>query len=226
MARILGYDSPEELMNSVSNIGKQIYADPGQRDNTLRLLEQSDSVSNYECRFRRKDGSIIWGVLQVRGFRDTAGRLIRTEGLLEDISERKQALESLRASEKKFRELYEGSRDGYAMTDITGRFIECNSAFCEMTGYTVEKLQTLTYPDITPEKHHETERELLKNQALKRGYTDVYETEIIKKDGTVFPAESRVHLIRNEAGEPAGFWGFIRDISEKKKLQAEAMLQV
>lgn len=223
MARILGYDSPEELKRKVTDIGSQQYVNPRQRDEYLRILEKQDSISNYECQLYRKDGSIIWAILQVRAFRDENGMLTHMEGVLQDISERKHAEAELRESEKKYRELYEGSRDGYMMMNINGCFLECNSSFCEMLGYTLEELRQLTYSDITPEKWFKQEMELLKKQTIERGYTDVYEKEYVRKDGLIFPVEMRVYSIRNRGGNHSGYWGFVRDITEKKTLQADAM---
>ncbi|NNG00375.1 MAG: PAS domain S-box protein [Desulfobacteraceae bacterium] len=223
MAQILGYDSPEDLINSVTNIEKQHYVDPHQREEYLRLLGENDLISHYECQFYKKDGTKIWGVTQVRGFRDDQGKLTRLEGILQDISERKQAEIELRESEEKYRQLYEGSRDGYVMTDTLDNFIECNSSFCEMLGYTLEELRQMTYPQITPEKYHDWETQLLQKETLERGYTDVYEKDYIRKDGTVFPVEMRAYLMRPQKDKATGFWAFVRDITERKKLQAEAM---
>lgn len=223
MAHILGYDTPDEMIQSVTNIELQHYVDPNQRNEYLDLLKEKDFISNYECQFYRKDGSIIWGVLQVRAFRDAYGRLTRLEGLLQDITERKTAEAELRESAEKYRQLYEGSRDGYVMTDIDGRFIECNSSYCEMLDYTLDELKQLKYSMITPEKWHNWEIELLREQTISRGYTDVYEKEYIRKDGHIFPVEMRAYIIHDNDGTPTGFWAYVRDITERKKLQAEAM---
>ena len=60
---------------------------------------------------------------------------------------------------------------------------------------------------------------LLKSRCLRSGYSDIYEKEYIRKDGTVFPVELRAALIRDEAGNPAGMWAIIRDISERKIIE-------
>ncbi len=223
-AHILGYNSPEELINSVTDARTQVYVNPGQRDNVINILWKQNSVSNYECRMYRRDGTIIWVVLHMRAVRDQIGDIIRIEGLIQDITERKMAEDQLRASEKKYRELYEGSRDGWASTDMDGRFTECNSGFCEMLGYPSEELQTLTFLKITPEKWR-NESELFIRQVLKRGYSDVFETELIRKDGSILPVELRAYIIKSQKGKSIGFWGFVRDITEKKALQEETVLQ-
>jgi methyl-accepting chemotaxis protein len=95
-ACILGYDSPEELITTMSDIGRQMYADINRRAELLCRLEKEDVISNFESRMRRKDGSLIWTSLNVRAVRDAAGRLAVLEGFLTDITPRKQAEETLR----------------------------------------------------------------------------------------------------------------------------------
>ena len=75
-ARIFGYESPDELIRSISDIGKQLYADADRRKELLRRLEHKDAISNFESRKRRKDGSIIWTANNVRAVRDAAGKLV------------------------------------------------------------------------------------------------------------------------------------------------------
>ena len=98
LARILGYDSPEELIENVSDVARQIYEDPKNRTELTRLLRQQGVISSFETRMRRKDGALIWISLNAQVLRDHDGRIIGYEGMLEDITERKNAEERLRRS--------------------------------------------------------------------------------------------------------------------------------
>jgi len=95
MARMLGYDSPQELITSVTDIASQVYAYPDERADFIRMIEQQDFIRNYEGRFRRKDGSIIWVSGTMRAVRDDK-RHILYEGILEDVTQRKESVERLR----------------------------------------------------------------------------------------------------------------------------------
>jgi len=91
LARIQGYASPEELIASVTDIGKQIYVDQERRKEYLRLMLEIGIVRNFEIQTFRKDRSIVWANINARAVRDDSGTLRCFEGFLEDISGRKQA---------------------------------------------------------------------------------------------------------------------------------------
>jgi PAS domain S-box-containing protein len=90
LARIFGYDSPQEMITMVTDIERQEYVNPDRRRELMRLLEEQGSVHNFALEIYKKDGSRGWGSLSARAARDERGKLIYYEGMYEDISERKQ----------------------------------------------------------------------------------------------------------------------------------------
>lgn len=138
-----------------------------------------------------------------------------------DVTERRVAEEALRASEIEFRKLYEGMRDSLVVVDMEGKINNYNQAFQELIGYDDEEIVKLTYLDITPEQWRQAEANIVKNQILSRGYSDIYEKEYRRKDGTIVPIELRTILLQNENGQPKGMWAIIRNISERKRLEDE-----
>ncbi|HYL15588.1 MAG TPA: PAS domain S-box protein [Terriglobales bacterium] len=99
LARMFGYDSPQELIASVTDISRQVYVDPNQREEIKRVLEQQEAVRNCECEVYRKDGSKMWISAHIRAVRKN-GVLERYEGMNEDITERKLLGDQLRQSQK------------------------------------------------------------------------------------------------------------------------------
>ena len=91
MASILGYDSPEDLHNSVYKAAKQLFVDQKQREALLSNLDSKGALRQIEVQLRRKDGSLIWGYAKINRIIDANGRLLRWEGLLDDITDRKEA---------------------------------------------------------------------------------------------------------------------------------------
>ena len=96
LARIYGCDSPEEVTAKFTDIERQLYVDPDRRNEFLRSIAGSNTVSDFESQIYRSDGSIVWISEKARAVRDSSGSVLYYEGLIEDITQRKQAQESLR----------------------------------------------------------------------------------------------------------------------------------
>jgi len=99
-ARLLGYDSPEDVLRSVTDAGFQIWAVPEERSSILRRIEKEGFLRGYECRFKRKDGTQIWVSLTIRPVHGPGGQTTYFYGFLENIDERKRAEQSLKKSER------------------------------------------------------------------------------------------------------------------------------
>ena len=95
LARILGYDNPDELIADVEDIGSQLYADQPRREEFLQLLRRDGQVRGFEARFCARDGSILWGSQSARIVTDEAGRPLFIEGAVTDITMAKQAAENM-----------------------------------------------------------------------------------------------------------------------------------
>ena len=125
MARILGYDAPEDLMSNVTDIGRQLYTSPLAREKFLEVIQREKSLSGYEVQFRRKDGSIIWVSLHARLIENGEGKDYNIEGIFSDITNRKAATEALRESEEWLRKenirLRANIKDRYRFRDIIGK---------------------------------------------------------------------------------------------------------
>jgi PAS domain S-box-containing protein len=96
MARIFGYGSAQEMIDEVMDMGRQLYLDPQDRLEVLRLMRRQGYVSGYEALFRRKDGRVIWGSQHVRPVYGRDGELLYMEGIFQDIGDRLRAEEENR----------------------------------------------------------------------------------------------------------------------------------
>jgi PAS domain S-box-containing protein len=90
MARMIGYENPEDLMAARTNIEQTHYVDAERRKEFLRVMAEEGVVQNFELQVYRKDGSKIWTSENVRAVRDDSGALLYFEGIVEDITQRKQ----------------------------------------------------------------------------------------------------------------------------------------
>ena len=98
LARMAGYNSPEDLIESIQDIKSDLYVHPEDRDRFLKIIETEGFVETFEVQFYRKDRSIFWVVLNARAVKNEQGNILYNEGLVEDISPRKQAEERLHES--------------------------------------------------------------------------------------------------------------------------------
>jgi len=188
------------------------------RQTFVQALKTNKSyVRDYRIKTKAKD--IIW--IQERGsiVCKKNGDVEYVSGVFFDITDLKLAEENIQNSVKKYRELYQGLRDGSASVDMQGAITEFNPVFQRMLGYSEEEIRRLTYKDITPEKWHSIEANIIEEQVFTRGYSDIYRKEYIKKDGTVLPVELRTYVIRDKENNPEGMWATIRDISERKEAE-------
>ena len=99
MARIYGYDSPEEMIASVTDISRQFYVDAKRREEFMLVMDKLGGVKDFEYEAFRKDGSKIWAVMSVRAIQQN-GAVVLYEGMAEDITERKLLQSQLLQAQK------------------------------------------------------------------------------------------------------------------------------
>ena len=222
LARMFGFDSPEELIRERADISKQHYVDPKRREEFKRLLEVTGIVHHFDYEAYRKDGSRIWVSANVRAVRDETGKLLCYEGIAKDITERKRAEEALRESEERYRELFENAKDATYVHDLSGRYTSVNRAAEKLTGHSREEIVGRRFTDFVPPEQIEVISEQLCRKLVDEGET-TYETEVIARDGSRVPVEVSSHLIYQN-GVSVGVQGTARDITERKR--AEELLRI
>lgn len=95
LARMYGYASPEDLLEKVSSIGDQLYAEPERRGEFARLIQRDGFVQDFEMRIRRGDGKAAWVSINARAVRDDERAMVVYEGFAKDVTEQKRAEEAL-----------------------------------------------------------------------------------------------------------------------------------
>lgn len=213
---MFGYDSREEAM-SVEPI--HFYAERESRDEWLEKLKEEGQVRNEEVLFQRKDGSTFWGLENSTIVEKDGATYI--DGVVNDISEMKLAEEALRESEEKYRSILRNIEEGYFETDLEGSFTFFNRSLVDTLGYE------------PVEMHGMNNREYMDEENAKKvfsAFNKVYETgeaehgfdwELIDKDGERIIVEASVNLIKSDDGDPIGFRGIVRDVTERKEREKE-----
>ncbi|MBU1041473.1 MAG: sigma 54-interacting transcriptional regulator [Proteobacteria bacterium] len=216
LAEILGFDSPEELINHFRDLRSQLYVDPMDRDNMLRILREQGRIKDFETRFNCKDGSTKWISLTAREVRDpSTGELLYIEGLNVDITDRKKVERALRESEEKFRHTFDQSPIGASMVALNTTFLRANDAFCRITGYTEQELKTMTFLEIThPDDQDESRSQY---ERVKAGEIDSFEQDkrYIHKLGHEVWVHLSAGMVRDASGQPLYLLPMVQNITDR-----------
>ncbi|HEX2270074.1 MAG TPA: PAS domain S-box protein, partial [Pyrinomonadaceae bacterium] len=219
LARILGYDSPEEVVATYTNIGQQLYVQPELADEVNRILEADGIVENFEFEAYCKNREKIWLSLNMRLVRNETGQVLFREGTLKDITEHKRALEALRTSEERYRDLVENAHDIIYSHDLQGNYTSINKAGEQITGFTREEVLSLNLQQtVTPEDLPRAQEMMKRKLAGER--VTAYEMEILAKDGRRIAVEVNTKLIFQN-GVPVGVQGIARDVTDRKQLEQQ-----
>lgn len=221
VARMYGYDSPEELMEAVTDIGAELYVNREARRRFGEVLEREGAVEGYETERYRKDGSKIYVSANARIVRDGRGKAHYYEGTLQDITKRKLAEEALKESEERYRIAIEHSNDGVAIVR-KNQHVFVNKRFLAMFGYDdpSEILGASLLATIHPDDY-ERVVEINREKRKKGGGPLRYEFKGVRRDGRAIHVEvSSTRIVYQ--GKPA-ILAYIRDITER--VRAEEMLR-
>jgi PAS domain S-box-containing protein len=177
---------------------------------------------NMDKRYIRKDGEIVWVRNSVSMIRDHEGQPTNFVILIEDLTTHKLIEASLRnkalsASEDRYRELFENSKDAIYVHDMSGQYTSINRAAERLSGYKREELIGKHFSSLVTPQYARHVREQLCRKLEGSGDSN-YELELITKQGRRIPVEVSSRLII-ENGLPVGVQGCMRDISERKKAQ-------
>ena len=116
-----------------------------------------------------------------------------------------------------YQALFQTSRNGLVFLDPEGRIVEANEAFLQMVGYTEKELSDLSFRDLMSDHWAEREAEIVDRQVKERGFTDEYEKELLRKDGSVFPVMARTWMVLDDRGCPLRMVNLVRDITDWKR---------
>ncbi|MBM3141441.1 MAG: PAS domain S-box protein [Chloroflexi bacterium] len=215
---MLGY-APGEFPRTIDAWEKAIHPDDHDRVMAVLDLHLTTRTPYFEeYRVIRKDGSIRYWIDRGAAFWDEKGNAHRMFGACSDISERKQAEEALRQSEKRYRTVLEDMEESYYEIDLAGNFTFFNDALCRRLGYSREELTGINYRVFTPPENVKKVLETY-NRVYRTGKpVKSFPVERIRKDGTRIFAESSVFSLQNERGEIIGFRGLSRDVTERLQM--------
>jgi PAS domain S-box-containing protein len=222
MYRIFGLDPVSFSADLQDVVARSIHPDDRPAVEQSNLSVSRDGVPvPLEYRVVRPDGSTraVWaeaGVLH----RDEVGNPEMLTGIVQDITERKAAEKALRESEARFRALVEQAGDGFELLDGDGRYLNVNTAACRQLGYSKDELLRLSVLDVDPLVSLELYRTQFAAWAEQPAVS--FETVHRRRDGTTFPVEVTVSVVR--LGSDLRAVSLVRDITTRKQAEQQLLL--
>lgn len=220
-ARLFGYAAEQLLSLKAEALipGNQEPADPSSQRFWFAAPVRHMMGSGMELLGRRSDGSMFPMDVMLSLLQSTDGALVIAT--IRDITERRRAEEALRQSERRFRNTLEYAPIGISIVSPDGRWLEVNSAMCELVGYSKAEMQQRTIQDLT--HPDDLEKDLALARRLLNGEIRSYQLEkrYIRKDGRAVTVLLTRSLLRDDHGKPVYFIAQIEDISERKMAQEQ-----
>lgn len=209
---MLGYSQEEIRGMRTSDV---VHPEDKGKDLLQRQQLLSGEINSFsgEKRYRRKDGSLIWVRRTTSLARDIADGKPHFVLVVEDITARRKAEDSYRAT-------FETAPVGIMHTGFDRRILDVNPKACEILGYTREELLRMTTADILTPEYLESDRPHYLQQML-NNELKVFSSQrpYRRKDGSLVWTNRSVSLVRDSAGEPLYFLRMMEDISERKKVE-------
>ncbi|MEX5217014.1 MAG: PAS domain S-box protein [Nitrospira sp.] len=219
LAKLYGYDSPEHMLSLVTGIAQQLYVDPERWAEFKRQIQAAGVVTKFEAQVRRSDGSLIWIWENVRALRDNDGAIIGYEGIVEDITARKEAEAAVRASEERYRNIVEVANDIMYRTDERGIVTYCNPTSQRILGYAPEELVGRHCLALVHPAYRQEAQRFYGRQFVRKRPRTYYELPVISKTGAEVWLGQNVQLLC-EAERISGFQVVARDITERKRVES------
>lgn len=210
------------LGHDVSQVNGNSFHDFLHNDDLSRFSSFLESVmhtkqmqESFEYRVKHADGAWRWHA--IRGFLLSKNEGNVFIGISRDITERKKAEAALKESEKKYREIISTIEDGYYEVDLEGNFVFCNDSFCRMFSCSREELlrQNYRYFYRNPGEVYKTFNRVYRTGEPEKAVDWLASTY----DGKQIFIEVSISLRKDGEGNPVGFMGIARDISERKLIE-------
>ena len=220
-AAMFGFDSTAEMIGLPA---ASLYASPESRHALLAELGASGRVSGLVVEGSRRDGSTFWTEMNVQVIFDDEGRAQGTEGLVRDITERRQAQEALRAGERLLNEIAEQSRTVAWEVDAQGLYTFISPVVESVFGYRPDEIVgKLHFYDLHPQEEREAFKAAAFEVFARKERFVGFENSAQSKDGRVVWISTNGMPVLGEDGELLGYRGSDTDITARKLAEVELL---
>lgn len=220
MARILGYKSPQDLIKSSQPLAKITYIDPEKREEYLKLMKEKGQVKGFIFQIRRPDGQTGWLLENARAVRDKNGHILYFEGHVQDITQLKEIERALIESQARLESLIDAASDLIYFKNSERKYMIINQAFEQTLG--------IKKSDILGRRDEEVLPSDLAAQCRQSDEEIFAHKKIVIKEETIQLGPGRKMIFETikspvlaSDGSIIGLVGISRDVTERKKVEAE-----
>ena len=221
--KMLGFSSKGELMTmSPAELSPVLQPDgktSAEKAEELIRMALDEGGARFEWIHKKRDGRDLEVEVLLTAITLYGKTILYT--VWRDISARRSAEMALAKSEERYSRLFKNIPEGIVVFSMDGRITEANNSFQDMLGYKESELKRLCHHDIVPEQWYDFENQIQREQVLVHGFSDVYQTEYLTKDGRVLSVEVVTFLIRDSKGRTDGIWALVRNIEARKRAERE-----
>ena len=212
-AELFGYDSPQEFMEQITDIGRQHYFNPQDREAFKGILETEGVIKGFEVQLVNKKGDPVWASISAHVVRSDDGEIVRYDGTLEDITKRKLAEQKLRDSEEALSSLINATDGTLLLIDAEGRVLVANKVAAERFGKSVQEITGVSQYDLFPPDVAALRKERY-DEVVRTGKQTFFED---KRGDRFF--ESFGYPVFDEDGKVSKVAIFARDITERRAME-------
>lgn len=218
MANIFGYESPQEMIDSIGNNWQQMFVEREDVNEAILLLEERGYLINHEVRHFHRDSSIIWVSVNVRTVRDEGGNVLFYHGFITDITGRKRVEEELQESEQELAAVLETQQEMICRFRPDTTLTYVNKAYCRWFGIPKEQLIGMRFLELVPKEVH---ADILKRIGALSADNPArtHSHRVYRKDGTLGWQEWTNYVIMDSRNKVVEYQAVGRDITDRKKAE-------
>jgi PAS domain S-box-containing protein len=221
LARMMGYDTPQELIEGVTDVAKAIYLDPSLRNEYQERMARDGMVREFEYQVRQRDGTVLWLSDSATTVRDEAGNVVRYEGVVRDITNQKRAEDEVAEGRRRLQEVIDTVPAVINLKDMQMRYVLMNRYMANIFNIEPEDAIGRTTTDIMSrygaQKTDENDRRVL-DAGEELGF---YEEEYIDSSGTMRQWLVNKLPLRGSDGNIKQIVTVALDIGERKRNELE-----
>ena len=220
--RLTGYDPSDLLLNNRVSYEAITHRDDrarvrGEIHTGLKLQGRFD----VEYRIEHASGEVRWVWERGSGVYGTAGELLAIEGLIQDITARKESSQALREAERRYYNLFENAIEGVFRTTVDGQYLDANPALARIYGFDSPLELIHSLKDIKNQLYvQQSRREEFMALIKARGSISRFESQVYRKTGEVIWISENARAVFDEAGTVLCYEGTVEDVTERKLYQA------